>query len=750
MDKSSDVKISGDCNNRVWKINLESVVQSPTGEGDLGMQLHVFEIGNIKVDVTPIEVIIELGVVGVSIVDHMPRELFYVYLDRAFISYSTGYDGGTTSRFKLILGHLQIDNQLPLTLMPVLLAPEQMSDIHHPVFKTTITMRNVNSDGIQVYPYVYIRVTDKSWRLNVHEPITWALVDFYNNLQLDHIPQSSSVTQVDPEICVDLIDVSEVRLRVSLETAAAQRPQGVLGVWIPILSAIGNAFKFQVRVREHFVSLNIAMTLLAKSAFRIFEFRTEVYRDYVLGMTSSTLASLSKGFAELSTDVQFLQLRTNQVSSRRITGVRDGIVQGTEALAQGVAFGVSGIVRKAVESTRQQGFVGLAHGIGRAFLGFIVQPVSGALDFFSLTVDGIEASCSKCLEALTNHSTFQRIRNPRAIHADGILREYSEKEATVQMVLYLAEASRRFGLFISRQDGQKPCTIIWDVPWEELMALELAKAGSHLPSCLLLHLNNFRRSEAFVRVIKCSVEEVEGTEPQAVKICSVVRKMWRAHQSEPNSIVPKVPSSQRHLHLSWSETDKKAPHALKKSIIKSEELSASFSASDGTKFVEQCKLSEDLEQRERSERPMCIMYVFIGDIARVGNHPPNVAAVYRKIDDLFALPVGMEELSRCPVSIWYPRAPAGFISPGCVAVADFAEPEADLVHCVAETLGEETTFEEQKVWFAPESNPWGCHVYQVQSDALHFVALRETKEESGWKPSRVRDDFQPLQSSGSG
>lgn len=33
----------------------------------------------------------------------------------------------------------------------------------------------------------------------------------------------------------------------------------------------------------------------------------------VLGMTSSTLASLSKGFAELSTDGQFLQLRAKQV-----------------------------------------------------------------------------------------------------------------------------------------------------------------------------------------------------------------------------------------------------------------------------------------------------------------------------------------------------------------------------------------------------------------------------------------------------
>lgn len=33
----------------------------------------------------------------------------------------------------------------------------------------------------------------------------------------------------------------------------------------------------------------------------------------VLSMTKSTLASLSKGFAELSTDGQFLQLRTKQV-----------------------------------------------------------------------------------------------------------------------------------------------------------------------------------------------------------------------------------------------------------------------------------------------------------------------------------------------------------------------------------------------------------------------------------------------------
>lgn len=126
-------------------------------------------------------------------------------------------------------------------------------------------------------------------------------------------------------------------------------------------------------------------------------------------------------------------LALKQVGSRRITGVGDGIIQGSEAFAQGVAFGVSGVLTKPVESARQNGFLGLAHGIGRAFIGFIVQPVSGALDFFSLTVDGIGASCSKCLGALNNKTAPQRIRNPRAIHADGILREYSEKEASGQV-----------------------------------------------------------------------------------------------------------------------------------------------------------------------------------------------------------------------------------------------------------------------------------------------------------------------------
>jgi hypothetical protein len=42
--------------------------------------------------------------------------------------------------------------------MPVVFATESMPDSNHPVFKANIAVSNVASNGIQVYPHVYIRV----------------------------------------------------------------------------------------------------------------------------------------------------------------------------------------------------------------------------------------------------------------------------------------------------------------------------------------------------------------------------------------------------------------------------------------------------------------------------------------------------------------------------------------------------------------------------------------------------------------
>lgn len=80
------------------------------------------------------------------------------------------------------------------------------------------------------------------------------------------------------------------------------------------------------------------------------------------------------------------------------------------------------------------------------------------------------------------------------------------------------------------------------------MALELAKVAQSQPSHLIIHLKSFKRAENFVRVIKCHVEEIAGREPQAVRICSVVRKLLKEYQSDMKSLVLKV-SIIGHIHF---------------------------------------------------------------------------------------------------------------------------------------------------------------------------------------------------------
>lgn len=131
-DKFLDAKLSDEDTNAIWKLDLE---RTRSCSAEFGMQLHVIDGGDIIIakfrddkmltsgsfeeirdqtptekcgvssvhaemqnSVTPFELIIELGVVGISMVDHRPKELSYLYLERMFLTYSTGYDGGRTSR----------------------------------------------------------------------------------------------------------------------------------------------------------------------------------------------------------------------------------------------------------------------------------------------------------------------------------------------------------------------------------------------------------------------------------------------------------------------------------------------------------------------------------------------------------------------------------------------------------------------------------------------------------------------------
>lgn len=54
------------------------------------------------------------------------------------------------------------------------------------------------------------------------------------------------------------------------------------------------------------------------------------------------------------------------------------------------------------------------------------------------------------------------------------------------------------------------------------------------------------------------------------------------------------------------------------------------------------KLTEILILFLRNKDLFHFRYVSIGDVAHLGSHPPNVAAIYRHTDGMFAPPVGYD------------------------------------------------------------------------------------------------------------
>lgn len=106
-------------------------------------------------------------------------------------------------------------------------------------------------------------------------------------------------------------------------------------------------------------------------------------------------------------------------------------------MARGFAYGLTGVVTKPITNARQHGFVGFFQGVGKAAVGFVMLPVSGVLEFVSLTVNGVGVSCTNCFEIFDKESHVKRTRVPRAIRGDGILQKYDSNDALGQVSIFV-------------------------------------------------------------------------------------------------------------------------------------------------------------------------------------------------------------------------------------------------------------------------------------------------------------------------
>ncbi|XP_010679516.3 uncharacterized protein LOC104894866 isoform X2 [Beta vulgaris subsp. vulgaris] len=521
-------------------------------------------------------VIIELSELGLSIIDHTPEEMLYMSVQNFLLSHSTGLGSGT-SRLKLKMRGLQVDNQLPLSPMPVLFRPHRVNEEIDYILKFSVTSQSNGSLDLCVYPYIGFHGPDNStFLVNVHEPIIWRLHEMIQQINLNRFNATeTNAVSIDPIIQIGVLDISEVRLKVSMVMSPTQRPKGVLGFWASLMTALGNMENMPVRIQQRFVE-NVSM----RQSAIISNATSNVQKDLlsqplqllsgvdILGNASSALEHMSKGVAALSMDKKFIQSRQRQ---EKVGAFGDVIRDGGGALAKGFFRGVTGIVTKPFEGAKSSGVEGFVQGVGKGIIGAAAQPVSGVLDLLSKTTEGANAMRMKIQAALTSEEQLLRRRLPRVISGDNLLKPYDEYKAQGQVILQLAESGSflgqvdlfkvrgKFALSDAYEDhfmlpkgrvfvvthrrvvllqqplniishqrkfsaAKDPCSVLWDVLWDDLITMEVTHGKKDQPNAppsrVLLYLQTkSTESKDQVRTVKCN-----GDSNQAFKVYAAIEQ----------------------------------------------------------------------------------------------------------------------------------------------------------------------------------------------------------------------------------
>ncbi|XP_024958370.1 uncharacterized protein LOC102625672 isoform X2 [Citrus sinensis] len=515
-------------------------------------------------------VIVELAELGISFIDHTPEEILYLSVRSLLLAYSMGLGSGF-SRFKLRMNGIQVDNQLPLTLMPVLFRPQRVGEETEYILKFSVTLQTNESLDLCVYPYIGFHGPENSaFLINIHEPIIWRLHEMIQHVNISRLYDTRrTAVSVDPFIEIGVLNISEIRFKVSMAMSPSQRPRGVLGFWSSLMTALGNTENMSVRINQRFHE-NVCMRQSTMISNAISNIQKDLLGQPlqllsgvdILGNASSALGHMSKGVAALSMDKKFIQSRQKQ-ESKGVEDFGDVIREGGGALAKGLFRGVTGILTKPLEGAKSSGVEGFVQGVGKGIIGVAAQPVSGVLDLLSKTTEGANAMRMKIASAIASDEQLLRRRLPRVISGDNLLRPYDEYKAEGQVILQLAESGSFFGqvdlfkirgkfalsdayedhfilpegkiLMITHRrvillqqptnaiaqrkfsPARDPCSVLWDVLWDDLVLMELTHGKKDNPKALpsrlvlYLHIKSTEMKEQ-VRIIKCSRETHQALE----------------------------------------------------------------------------------------------------------------------------------------------------------------------------------------------------------------------------------------------
>ncbi|KAK9674952.1 Vacuolar protein sorting-associated protein 13 [Basidiobolus ranarum] len=154
---------------------------------------------------------------------------------------------------------------------------------------------------------------------------------------------------------------------------------------------------------------------------------------------SKFTGSVGKGLSAATMDKAFQDRRRSARSRNRPRHALYGVTQAATSLASGVASGISGVVMQPISGAQKDGAGGFVKGIGKGLVGVVVKPMVGLVDMANNVTEGIRNTTT-----MFEMNDFDRVRLPRYIGIDGILRPYSGKEALGQFWLKQADKGAYF------------------------------------------------------------------------------------------------------------------------------------------------------------------------------------------------------------------------------------------------------------------------------------------------------------------
>lgn len=130
---------------------------------------------------------------------------------------------------------------------------------------------------------------------------------------------------------------------------------------------------------------------------------------------------MGKGLAALTFDKDYQKKRREQLN-KKPANLQEGLARSGKGLVMGVVDGVTGVFTKPIDGAKSDGFEGFFKGLGKGAVGLVARPTAGIVDFASGSFDAVK-------RAAEMSEDVNRLRPPRFLHADGIVRPFCSREA---------------------------------------------------------------------------------------------------------------------------------------------------------------------------------------------------------------------------------------------------------------------------------------------------------------------------------